>query len=217
MKIRSSGEFEDYVASEYAWRRKELTNISNVARGGRKGMQETLFRTAIPIIYAHWEGFVKYSSIAKMTYLISQGFKYYDLDPCFHVYAILDINDGQLPNKKFETWANVTSGKINLSEPLSANSVNFVDTKSNLKSEVLREISVKVGVNYQLFELKANWIDETLIAFRNRICHGERFNIIESEFDNVYQETTELIDLYKNEILNSVHRKTYLKAILNTA
>lgn len=217
MKIRSSSEFEDYVASEYAWRRKELTNISNVAHGGRKGMQEMLFRTAIPIIYAHWEGFVKYSSVAKMKYLISQRLKYCDLDPCFHVYAILDANEGQLPSKKFETWANVTSGKINLSEPLSVNSVNFVDAKSNLNSEVLREIAVKVGVNYKLFELKANWIDETLIDFRNKICHGERPSISEDDFKEVYDETTELIDLYKNEILNSVYRKTYLKAIPKAA
>lgn len=211
MKIRSSLEFEDYVSSEYAWRRKELTNISNVARGGRKGMQETLFRSAIPIIYAHWEGFVKHVSVAKMKYLISQKIQYCDLHPCFHVYAILDANEGQLPAKRFEAWVDITSGKINLAQPLSASSINFIDAKSNLNSEVLREISVKVGVNYKIFELKANWIDETLIDHRNRICHGERAPISEKEFDNLYQETTDLIDLYKNEILNSVYQKTYLK------
>lgn len=211
MKIRSSLELEDYISSEYAWRRKELTNISNVARSGRKGMQGTLFRSAIPIVYAHWEGFVKNSSIAKMKYLISQGLKYCDLHPCFHVYAILDANDGQLPSKRFEAWVDITSGKINLREPLSANSVNFVDAKSNLNSDVLREIAIKVGVSYHSFELKANWIDGTLIELRNKICHGERAPISEAEFDNVYQETTDLIDLYKNELLNSVYQKTYLK------
>lgn len=211
MKIRSTSELEDYVSSEYAWRRKELTNISNAARAGRKGMQDILFRSAIPIIYAHWEGFVKHSSIAKMKYLISQGFKYCDLHPCFHVYAILEANDGQLPSKRFEAWVDITSGKINLTDSLSANSVNFVDAKSNLNSEVLREITVKVGINYKSFELKANWIDETLINLRNKICHGERAPISELEFENVYNETTELINLYKNELLNSIYQKTYLK------
>lgn len=211
MKIRSTSEFEDYVASEFAWRRKELTNISHVARSGRKGMQEILFRSAIPLIYAHWEGFVKQASVAKMKYLIAQGFKYIDLQPCFHVYAILDANDGQLPAKRFEAWVDITSGKINLSESLSANSASFVDAKSNLNSDVLREIAVKVGVSYEKFELKANWIDETLIDLRNKICHGERAPITESEFETVYQETTDLISLYKNELLNSVVQKTYLK------
>lgn len=211
MKIRSTDELEDYIAMEYAWRRKELTNISNVTRGGRKGMQESLFRSAIPIIYAHWEGFVKQSSIAKMKYLIARGFKYCDLHPSFHVYAILDANDGQLPAKRFEAWVDITSGKINLKEPLSPSSVNFIDAKSNLNSEVLREIAIKVGVNYQAFELKANWIDETLLDARNKICHGERAPISLEEFDNLYSETTALIELYKNEILNSIYQKTYLK------
>lgn len=213
MRIRSSSEFEDYVASEYAWRRKELTNISNVARSGRKGMQESLFRSAIPIIYAHWEGFVKQASIAKLRYLISKGYKYCDLHPCFHVYAILDANDGKFPSKRFEPWIDVTSGKLNLQASLSASSIKFIDANSNLNSEVLREIAVKVGVNYQAFELKANWLDEVLLGTRNRICHGERAPIREEEFDDVYNETTALIDMYKNEILNSVYQKTYLKAV----
>ncbi|WP_448177026.1 MAE_28990/MAE_18760 family HEPN-like nuclease [Pseudomonas putida] len=213
MRIRSSSEFEDYVASEYAWRRKELTNISNVARSGRKGMQESLFRSAIPIIYAHWEGFVKQASIAKLRYLISKGYKYCDLHPCFHVYAILDANDGRFPAKRFEPWIDVTSGKLNLQASLSASSIRFIDANSNLNSEVLREIAVKVGVSYQAFELKANWLDEVLLGTRNRICHGERAPVKEEEFDDVYNETTALIDLYKNEILNSVYQQTYLKAV----
>lgn len=112
MKIRSIVEFEDFISSEFAWRRKELTNIANVVRSGRNGMRESLYRSAIPIIYAHWEGFVKQSSIAKMKYLISQGLKYSELQPCFHVYAILETYEGQIPTKKFEAWVDITAGRL---------------------------------------------------------------------------------------------------------
>ncbi|WP_426178575.1 MAE_28990/MAE_18760 family HEPN-like nuclease [Pseudomonas sp. TWRC1-2] len=204
-------EFEDYIASEYSWRRKELTNLSNVARSGRKGMRETLFRSAIPIIYAHWEGFVKQSSIAKMNYLISQGLKYRDLQPCFHVYAILEAYGGQIPAKQFEAWVDITTGKVDYSKSINTSSLNLIDTKSNLKYEVLREVAVKVGVDYKKFELKENWINETLVGLRNKICHGERAPIAEDEFEDIYTETAALIDIYKDEILYSVQSKTYLK------
>lgn len=213
MKIRSSMEFEDFVASEYAWRRKELTNIYNLARSGRKGMKETLFRSSIPIFYAHWEGFVKQSSIAKMHYLISQGFKYNELQPCFHVYAILEAYEGQIPSKKFEAWANITTGKIDFSKSIGLSSISQIDTKSKLNYEVLREISIKVDIDYKGFELKENWIDEKLVGLRNKIAHGERTPVNEDEFEEFYSETTNLINLYKNELLNSVHQRTYLRIV----
>lgn len=213
MKIRSIVEFEDFISSEFAWRRKELTNIANVVRSGRNGMRESLYRSAIPIIYAHWEGFVKQSSIAKMNYLISQGLKYSELQPCFHVYAILEAYEGQIPTKKFEAWVDITAGKIDFSKSLNSSSINQIDTKSNLKYEVLREVAIKVGVNYKIFELKENWINEKLIDARNSICHGERTPITEQYFEEIYVETTALIDLYKNEILNSVHCKSYLRKV----
>lgn len=203
-------ELEDYIYSEFAWRRKELTNLYQVVCTGKKGMKDTLFRGAIPIFYAHWEGFVKHSSIAKMHYLVAKGFKYTELQPCYHVYAILEAYEGNIPSKKFEAWVDITSGKIDYTKSIGASSITQIDTKSNLNYEVLREVAIKSGVDYKPFQLKEKWIDEKLVALRNKICHGEKAPVNEAEFEELYTETTTLISTYKDELLNSIHRQTYL-------
>ena len=74
----------------------------------------------------------------------------------------------------------------------------------------MREVAIKSGVNYKPFELKENWIDEKLVGLRNKICHGERVPVNELEFEELYNETTTLINIYKDELLNSIYLKTYL-------
>lgn len=213
MKIRSVDELEDFVSSEYAWRRKELTNLRGIALSTRRASLESLLRSLIPIMYAHWEGFVKQVSIAKLTYLVSKGIKYKDLTHSFHAYAAIESFEGQIPAKKFEAIAKIVSGSINLDTPIKLDPSTYIDTKSNLNSETLKEISIKTGINYSIFELKENMIDEKFLGLRNKICHGERANITESDFKELYDEVVLLIDLYKNEILNSVHTKSYLKKV----
>ncbi len=211
MKIRSIDELEDLVSSEYAWRRKELTNLRGIALSAKKSTSNNLLRSLIPILYAHWEGFVKQVSIAKLTYLVSKGIKYKDLNESFLAYAAFEAFAGQIPAKRFEAISKIAKGDIGLDAPMKLNPEKYIDTKSNLNSEVLKEISLKVGIDYAIFELKENMIDERFLGLRNKICHGEIVIVTKIEFDNLYAEVICLIDLFKNLILNSVHTKSYLK------
>ncbi|MDC5044252.1 MAE_28990/MAE_18760 family HEPN-like nuclease, partial [Acinetobacter baumannii] len=86
----------------------------------------------------------------------------------------------------------------------------FIDTKSNLNSEVLEEIMGKIGLDTSSFELKANFIDESLIKMRNAIAHGEYRNIELQDFLDIYDGTMILIENFFNEILNFVVQKKFL-------
>ena len=186
MKVRSINELEEFVASDYAWRRKELTNLRNLVLSSKKHNQEILLRSAVPMLYAHWEGLIKQISTAMLQYLVSRGFKYKELQPSFLAYAILEGHQGQFPSKKFEALANIfCEGGIDLSRSIQIDPVRYIDTKSNVNSEVLKDITRKIGVDYALFELKENLIDETLLGLRNKICHGERATVTPSEFDSL--------------------------------
>lgn len=211
MKIRSIQELEDYISYEYAWRRKELTNLKHLISGSRTHAQELMIRSAIPLLYAHWEGIVKQISIAMLTYLVAKGLKYEELKESFLAYAILEKHQGQFPSKRFDALVNVFDKNwLIKSEPIRISPEKYIDTKSNLNSEVLRDITIKIGINYQLFELKKNLIDEIFLKVRNEICHGEKVSVSLVEFESLYVEVIILIDTFKNEVLNSVYQKSYL-------
>lgn len=212
MKIRSIDELEEFISSDYAWRRKELTNLRNLVLSSKNHNQDLLRRSSVALFYAHWEGLVKQSSIAMLQYLVSRGFKYSELKPTFSAYAVLEKHQGQFPSKNnFDALADLfCEGGLDISSSIQINPSRYIDTKSNLNSTVLKEITRKIGVDYSLFELKENLIDESFLGLRNKICHGERARLTSDEFDLLYAEVISLIDTFKNAVLNCIYQETYL-------
>lgn len=47
-----------------------------------------LYRAGIPILYAHWEGFVKKSSEAYLNFVTNQGLSYNELKSCFIIFGL---------------------------------------------------------------------------------------------------------------------------------
>ena len=86
----------------------------------------------------------------------------------------------------------------------------YIDTGSNLNSNVLKDITQKIGLDYSFYELKENLIDERFLGFRNAVAHGEYRLISEIDFVEIYDEITALISTFKNQILNAAIEKTYL-------
>ncbi len=213
MKIRSLNELEDIIAKEFAWRRKELTNIKNLCLSSRCHIKSTLLKLAITLLYSHWEGFVKKSSIAFCEYINGKNIPYNNLIFNFHVCAILESFQGQYPHKNFQSALSLVNGSgIPLINKCKIDSDTYIDTKSNLNSEVLKEITMKIGLDYSLYELKENLIDERFLGFRNAVSHGEYRLIEERDFIELFSEITALIDTFKNQILNSANQKSYLNS-----
>lgn len=211
MKVRSVDELEDYISKEYAWRRKELTNIRNTALSSRNSMKNLLLKASVSILYSHWEGFIKNISIAFCEYLNSQGFKYQDLKPNFHVFNILNYFDGQFPYKKFDSYLEIVAPKnINHNQNVKIDSYKYIDTKSNLNSIILKDITTKLGLDYSHYELKENLIDESFLALRNAISHGEYREVDQLTFESLYSEISDMMNCFKNQVLNNVNSKEYL-------
>lgn len=213
MKIRSSFECEDFIDNELAWRKKELTNIRNLALAKTGHSQILLFRAAIPIFYAHWEAIVKKISIALLQYLVSKGYKYKDLKPSFSVFAVLEKHKGQISFSKFEPLADIFTNEIFVAgEAIHINPETYIDTGSNLNSIALKDIVKKIGINYSHFELKANFIDETFLKKRHAICHGENIVITQIDFHIIYDEVFLLINLFENLARNWIATNEFLVA-----
>jgi hypothetical protein len=211
-------ELDNIVSREFSWRRKELTNIKNLSLSSRNPIKITLLKTGVALLYSHWEGFVKNISIAYCEYINHQGLKYEQLTKNFHVCALLEEFQGQYPHRNFKSALSIVDGSsLVLHKKCKINAEKYIDTAFNLNSEMLREIVLKIGMDYSQYELKANLIDEKFLGLRNAISHGEYRVIEETDFIELFDEVTVMIEIFKNQVLNAAIQKTFLNNCPNAA
>jgi hypothetical protein len=78
-----------------------------------------------------------------------------------------------------------------------------VQTKSNLSSEVLREIVLTLGLDYSRFVTKEKLLDEKLLANRNSIAHG-RFLVIDTqEYLGIHDDIFGMMQDFYNQVDNA--------------
>ena len=161
IEIQANNEWRD---GEFA---KYKINPSNV--------DSTLWcRMCIPMIYAHWEGFVVYSFRVLLKFLNKL-----DLPPEQTPMNLVVISLGD----SYKTLSGKQSftQKISFTErfqQLLQVKIKFstkIDTKSNLKTPVLNDLCNMFGLNYSKFSTLESDIN-TLVHIRNSIAHGENNN-----------------------------------------
>ncbi len=84
-----------------------------------------------------------------------------------------------------------------------------IDTESNLKSKVLKEIIWTLGLNYSYFEPLEKLIDVVLLGKRNAIAHGEQEPINQNDYLTLHSKVIEMMDNYRTEIENAAVSKKY--------
>lgn len=225
MNLTPIDKLEKRLAKEWAWRRKELTGfallsvfLSEEQRSSAPTVHEnTLLKMFVVLLYSHWEGFLIAAAKAYCEFLNSENLKYRDLVDSFTVYCILDKFDGEFP-KKFSACADaVTIVNGGLNEHLKINTSKHISGKSNLNTEVLKEILQKLGFSYTPYELQANLIDEVFLALRNAIAHGEQRELNKAELRELYGKVIDMMEIFKDQIANSAQGKTYLRSTFRPA
>lgn len=217
MNLTPIEKLEKRLAKEWAWRRKELTGfalsvfLSEEQRSSAPTIHEnTLLKMFVVLLYSHWEGFLIAAAKAYCEFLNAENLKYRDLVDSFTVYCILDKFDGEFP-KKFSACADaVTIVNGGLNENLKIN-IGKISGKSNLNTEVLKEILQKLGFSYIPYELQANLIDGVFLALRNAIAHGEQRKLNKAELRELYDKVIDMMVIFKDQIANSAQEKTYLR------
>jgi hypothetical protein len=82
-RIRSATDLQAELDGEFSWRVQELQNLKQAVAQRGELIQQTLLRAAIPILYAHWEGFVMNGASIYASYLSHQGLRFSDVLHCF--------------------------------------------------------------------------------------------------------------------------------------
>lgn len=73
MKIRTLEDLNDRLTADLVWRKIEIADLKALIenRSFSDSKHNTLLRGGVTLLYAHWEGYIKSSEIAK---IISTGF-----------------------------------------------------------------------------------------------------------------------------------------------
>jgi MAE_28990/MAE_18760-like HEPN len=209
MKIRTKENLIDALDNEIAWRKKELSYLKGNVKTNNPYFK-THLRTAIVLLYAHWEGFVKNSCELYLSYIKSLRMKYEDLGENIIALSLKSLLNEFEQTNKSTIHCQIIDFLLNkLNERANVPNENIIRTGSNLNSNILREILTTVGLDYSIYELKNNLIDTVLLKNRNSIAHGEYIELDEIDFNELHTEIISMMDDIKNRLSNMVVLELY--------
>ncbi len=215
MKIRTKEQFVDLIDKEMVWRKKELSYLKGNVKE-KSPYYKTHLRSAIVMLYAHYEGFVKNSCELYLIYVKYQKLDYQQLTENFVALSLkYNLNEFQQTNKSTLHCQIVDFILNKLNQRATIPVDNVIRTGSNLTSNILREVLTTIGMDYSAYELKNNLIDSVLLKNRNSIAHGEFLDLNEVNFNELYSEIFFIMEDLKNRITNFVIQESYRKNVPN--
>lgn len=211
MKIRTVDDLLNYLDDEMAWRRKEIIELRKLATTAKDKKADVHVRAGIALLYAHWEGFVKNSANSYIAYLSFRKEKTRDLKDCFVALSVrLKLSEMGGSGKSSVAVPVVTHLLTTLDQPISLPKAG-ISAESNLNSEVFTNIAGWLGVDTTQYSTRFSLVDESLLAARNKIAHGEHLLISPSRFDTLAEQILEIMGWFKTDIENSVAQKSFLR------
>lgn len=216
MKIRTDQELFDKMDGELSWRRTDISRLRGMILTTEKSnslLYKTLLRSSIPMIYAHWEGFIKEVALSYLNYISMRKFSYKLLNKGVLSLYVQNQFISTTNKTSFEKALAICDFFENrLDEKSNVKSIpDPIKTKSNLNSEVLKEIVQILDLNYEKFRGFEAFIDSRLLEARNKIAHGEYREIDWEFYDEAQKIVILLIEEFKDQIENNVVQKKHLK------
>ncbi len=163
-----------------------------------------MVRSLVMLSYAHWEGFVKYSSRYFFDYMnhlaLNKSQTNLALVASSLRYSLVNkgkVDTNRLINKVL--FEDHYKPRYNVDE--------MSDADSNLNFEILEIISSNLGVDISSLSMKKNLLDEIVLGRRNKMAHGEFDNldktygleVADAVLDFMYQFKTILENMIAQE------------------
>lgn len=202
-RIRSLEDLNKFLDDELAWRKKELTTLNFLVGRSRPHEEGILLRSAICLLYAHWEGFIKNAATGYICFVVAQRLKINELAPNFLALGLLsNIQRDQynIRTVRRELIVTLTSG---MSDRFSINCENVVSAESNLNMRLLNTILNLVGLDNSRYEEKKAILDQRLLANRNSVAHGEYLEIDSGDYSSLHSDIIQLIDRFRTDVENA--------------
>jgi len=199
------------ISSDIQWRNDELKKIVTITSTLVDDELRLFLKSVIPLLYAHWEGFVVASLKISFKYL--NNLKLNSDDYC-EIYlttayeqTLKSLDDSTGFDKRKKHLVNLYSkfkNQVTLTEK--------IDTKSNLNFSILEEICKKTNISILKFDGYKEDLNR-LVHIRNFIAHGD--NAYKFENFEAIQEYIELIENlmldFQSEVQDLLKEEKYKK------
>jgi hypothetical protein len=210
MRVYTPLDLHSALDDDIVWRRREITTLVTIIKAADALSKNVLIRSAIPLLYAHWEGFGKNCGIRYLEHVSYKAKRFRELKPSFIYLSVL-------PSLK-EMANGTPDGAIKLLKKLydrldDKNKDHFrkrVGTKSNLRFDVLSDMLAMCGISSSPFQEYESFIDKELCDPRNEIAHGVGGSPSLEVFLKRRNRAFELMMHLQTEIVNSASLQTYL-------
>ena len=209
-KIETVEDLETKLQEDLAWRKKEMLSIKMMADKGDAN-ESILLRSGIAMLCAHFEGFVKFASNCYIKYVSAQKINNCLLKDNFMAFSLTNVIKNCSNTKKISVYQKVVDKMREIYDVPFSKKKDVISTHSNPSSTELKEIIATIGLETDIFDLKANYIDSNLLNYRNRIVHGERYPIDKEDFRKTFDVIMELIEQYEELIVRAADEKKFMK------
>jgi len=212
MNIRTAEQLYDAIAADFIWRKKELSAYKFAVEGAGHSpdKQHAFLRGAIALLYAHWEGFIKFTGGSYLEFVYFQRLKHSELAPNFIALSARRLLRDGSQSSAISAHLRITEFYRDQME--SRSSIPYRDaiaTRSNLSSRVLREILEVLGLDTAPFATKAVLIDELLVDRRNSVAHGEYLLVTLDGFHHISSEVLAMMDEFFMQVSNAAAVRRY--------
>lgn len=214
IKIKTVEKLEELLMQDLAWRKKEMFSLKILVEKDEVN-EPILLRAGIALLCAHFEGFIKRASNCYIGYVAEQKKLYSELKENFTAlkmekeFKSCALSEKHSVHKKLLIMHDNLATKT-FKEKYDENSP-FLSTHSNPSSNELKEILETIGVESDIFETKATYIDSSLLEKRHHVVHGDRSDLDKADFMTTFDIIIELIEKYKDLIIDAADNKKYLR------
>lgn len=210
--IKTLYQLNEAISNGLAWRKKELSSLRILATSLKRDHEKAAIRrSAIPIMYSHWEGFVKDIATCYLEYVSRQRLKCSDVSTNLLALACrATIKEAGASERPVIHTQLVDFLVLNQQADLRIPYQDAVQTRSNLNSSVLQDILWVTGMNYSTFyRTKEILIDGSLLANRNLIAHGKGIEVDEPTYIQLHVLVVDLLDGFATDIENAATAGIY--------
>ncbi len=210
-KPYQESDLSDILDEDLIWRRRELSDIKTALKSADTAARPAFLRSVITMGYAHWEGYVRTCANRYFEFLVLRKKTFAEFERQIYVNSILGRLDALSASKvgveaRCKLVSEILDGTTGTFSRLNP---NLIDTRSNLSTDVIKDICRICAVDGTHFENKRTFIDTLLLKRRNAIAHGQLAFIGPDEIDDLIAEVLGLMGAFRSLLENKVYMRAY--------
>lgn len=202
------------IAENLDLRRLEITNLRRILLDHvGKPLENTAVRMSLPILYAHWEGYVKETCQLYIEHIENTVAYARQLQPAVLGYLwtplLRPISGGlNFDRRKAVAEHAITSVRKSI---VFKDAERAINTRSNLKFSVLREIADDLCLDISSLTSKGRQVD-AFVNMRNNIAHGANPRALSyADFEQHAELVVRLMEGFEQVLHHSIRTRRFCR------